>query len=249
MEPLISIITPCYNSAGFITATINSVLEQSYKNWELILIDDCSKDETCTLIEGFTDKNSNIKLIKLANNGGVSNARNIGLAAANGKYIAFLDSDDIWLQEKLTKQVTYMEEQSLPMTFCAYNRIDEAGAIISRKIEVPNSVNYRQLLSHNVIIFSTSLTLKSVIADTKFKKVGHEDWIFWLDIFKKPFSGFGINEPLVQYRIRQGSVSSNKLKVIGFTWKIYRESEKLGFFEAAYHFVKYAFATVWKRLK
>ncbi len=249
LEPLVSIITPCYNSADFVKLTINSVLAQSYTNWELIVIDDKSTDDTCKIVETYTEKYPNIKLIKLEKNGGVANARNVGLAEAKGKYIAFLDSDDIWLQEKLTKQVTYMEEQSLPMTFCAYNRIDEAGAIISRKIEVPSNVNYRQLLSHNVIIFSTSLTLKSVIADTKFKKVGHEDWIFWLDIFKKPFSGFGINEPLVQYRIRQGSVSSNKLKVIGFTWKIYRESEKLGFFEAAYHFVKYAFATVWKRLK
>lgn len=249
MEPLVSIITPCYNSADFVTLTINSVLAQTYTNWELIVIDDKSKDNTCKIVETYTEKHPNIKLIKLEKNGGVANARNVGLAEAKGKYIAFLDSDDIWLKEKLAKQVTYMEEQALPMTFCAYNRIDEAGAIISRKIEVPNSVNYRQLLSHNVIIFSTSLTLKSVIGDTKFKKIGHEDWIFWLDIFKKPFSGYGINEPLVLYRIRQGSVSSNKLKVIGFTWKIYRESEKLSFFEAAYHFVKYAFATVWKRLK
>ena len=249
MEPLISIITPCYNSAGFITATINSVLEQSYKNWELILIDDYSKDETCTLIEEFTAKNSNIKLIKLANNGGVSNARNIGLAAAKGKYIAFLDSDDIWQKEKLYIQLAYMEENSLPMSFCAYKRINEDGDVISRKINVPYSVNYNQLLSHNVIIFSTSMTLRSVIGDLKFKKAGHEDWIFWLDVFKKCGNGYGINEELVFYRIRSGSVSANKLKVIGFTWKIYRESEKLGFFEAAYHFVKYAFATVWKRLK
>lgn len=249
MEALVTIITPCYNSADFITDTINSVIEQSYKSWELILIDDKSKDNTCAVIEEFAQKHSNIKLIKLEQNGGVSNARNVGLENANGKYIAFLDSDDIWLKDKLAKQVAYMEEKSLPMTFCAYNRIDEAGEIISRKIEVPRSVSYRQLLAHNVIIFSTSLTLKTVIGDTRFKKAGHEDWIFWLDIFKKPFSGYGINEPLVLYRIRQGSVSSNKLKVIGFTWKILRESEKLGFFESAYLFTKYAFSTVWKRLR
>lgn len=249
MEPLVTIITPCYNSADFVRLTINSVLEQTYTNWELIVIDDKSKDDTCNVIEEYTKQHSNIHLIKLAQNGGVANARNIGLEKANGKYIAFLDSDDIWLKDKLAKQVAYMEEKSLPMTFCAYNRIDEAGEIISRKIEVPHSVNYRQLLSHNVIIFSTSLTLKSVIGTTRFKKAGHEDWIFWLDIFKKPFSGYGINEPLVLYRIRQGSVSSNKLKVIGFTWKIYRESEKLGLLESIYHFTKYAFSTVWKRLR
>lgn len=249
MEPLVSIITPCYNSADFIVPTLHSVLEQTYKNWELIVIDDCSKDNTCKIIEGFVQQNHNIKLIKLSQNGGVANARNVGLEHAKGKYVAFLDSDDIWLKEKLAKQVTYMEGQNLPMTFCAYNRIDEEGNIISRKIEAPGSVNYRQLLSHNVIIFSTSLTLRSAIGDLKFKKAGHEDWIFWLDLFKKNISGYGINEALVLYRIRKGSVSANKLKVIGYTWKILRESEKLGFFESAYHFIKYAFSTVWKRLK
>ena len=249
LEPLVSIITPCYNSADFIAQTINSVIAQTYTNWELILIDDKSKDETCNVAEGFVQKHSNIKLIKLEQNGGVANARNVGLANSSGKYIAFLDSDDIWLKDKLAKQVAYMENENLPMTFCAYHRIDEAGEVISRKIEVPHSVNYQRLLSHNVIIFSTSLTLKSVIGDTRFKKAGHEDWIFWLDIFKKPFNGYGINEALVQYRIRQGSVSSNKLKVIGFTWKIYRESEKLGLLSSMYHFVRYAFSTVWKRLR
>ncbi|MGE6220060.1 glycosyltransferase family 2 protein [Nubsella zeaxanthinifaciens] len=249
MEPLVTIITPCYNSADFVALTINSVLEQSYTNWELIVIDDKSKDNTTAVIETYAQQHNNIKLIKLEQNGGVANARNVGLAEAKGKYIAFLDSDDIWLKDKLAKQVAYMEEKNLPMTFCAYQRIDEAGTVISGKIEVPNSVNYKKLLSHNVIIFSTSLTLKSAIGDIRFKKAGHEDWIFWLDIFKKPFNGYGINEVLVEYRIRKGSVSSNKLKVIGFTWKILRESEKLGFFESAYHFAKYAFSTVWKRLK
>ncbi len=249
MEPLVSIITPCYNSADFVVPTIQSVLEQSYQNWELIVIDDCSKDDTCKIVEGFAQQHPNIKLVKLPQNGGVANARNVGLEHTNGKYVAFLDSDDIWLKDKLAQQVAYMEDKNLAMTFCAYNRIDEEGQIISRKIETPYSVNYRQLLSHNVIIFSTSLTLRSAIGDLKFKKAGHEDWIFWLDLFKKSITGYGINEALVLYRIRKGSVSANKLKVIGFTWKILRESEKLSLFESMYLFTKYAFATVWKRLK
>ena len=249
MEPLVSIITPCYNSADFIAATIESVIAQSYHNWELIIIDDKSTDETCSIVEGYTQNHTNIRLIRLAENGKVANARNMGMAAANGKYIAFLDSDDIWLKDKLLRQVTYMEAQNLPMTFCAYHRINEAGEIISGKIEVPFSVNYQQLLPHNVIIFSTSLTLKSAIGALTFKKVGHEDWVFWLDLFKKCGAGYGINEPLVYYRIRKNSVSANKLKVIGFTWKIYRESEKIGLFKSIYLFTKYAFATVRKRLK
>lgn len=249
MDPLVSIITPCYNSADFIAHTINSVIDQSYKNWELIVVDDQSKDDTCNIVEEFVKQDTRIRLIRLEKNGGVADARNIGLSAVKGKYIAFLDSDDVWLKNKLTRQVIYMEEKNLPMSFCAYNRINEEGKIISKLIEVPDSVNYKQLLSHNVIIFSTSLTLASAIGDLKFKKLGHEDWIFWLDLFKKCGQGYGINEPLALYRIRNNSVSSNKLKVIGFTWKILRESEKLGLIESIYHFTKYAFATVLKRLK
>jgi teichuronic acid biosynthesis glycosyltransferase TuaG len=249
LEPLVSIITPCYNSAAFIEATINSVIEQSYHNWELIIIDDSSTDDTCKLVEDYTSRYANIKLIRLEKNAGVANARNVGLEKAGGKYIAFLDSDDIWLKDKLQQQVAYMEQRNLPMSFCAYKRIDEAGKVISKQIEVPPSVTYGQLLSHNVIIFSTSLTLRSVIGATRFKKAGHEDWIFWLDVFKKPFNGYGINQVFVLYRIRKGSVSANKLKVVGYTWKILRESEKIGFFKSVYLFTKYAFATVLKRLK
>lgn len=249
MKPLVSIITPCYNSAIFINATLDSILAQTYTSWELIVIDDKSTDNTAEIIEDFSQRHSNVKVIKLQKNAGVANARNIGLEYANGKYIAFLDSDDVWLPEKLSRQVQFMEERSLPMTFCAYHRIDEAGEIISRKIAAPKSVNYNQLLSHNVIIFSTSLTLKSAIGNLKFKKAGHEDWIFWLDLFKKCGKGYGINEPLTLYRIRSNSVSANKLKAIGYTWKILREHEKIGLLQAMYLFSKYACATVWKRLR
>jgi len=249
LEPLVSIITPCYNSADFIVPTLQSVLEQTYPNWELIVIDDCSKDNTFEIVEGFAQQHHNIKLVRLPQNGGVANARNVGLEHVNGKYVAFLDSDDIWLKEKLAKQVAYMEDQNLSMTFCAYHRIDEEGNIISRKIAAPDIINYKRLLFHNLIIFSTSLTLRSIIGDLKFKKAGHEDWIFWLDLFKKSVIGHGINEALVLYRIRKGSVSANKLKVIGYTWKLLRENEKLGLLTSMYLFTKYAFATVWKRLK
>ncbi|WP_158542160.1 glycosyltransferase family 2 protein [Pedobacter chinensis] len=249
MEPLVSIITPCYNSSDFVRATLNSVIVQDYKNWELIVVDDKSNDDTCKIVEEFTSRYRNIKLISLLKNEGVSNARNIGMLEARGKYIAFLDSDDVWMENKLSRQIAYMEEQLLTMTFCSYKRINEEGAVISRQIPVPFSVSYKNLLSHNMIIFSTSMTLRSAIGDLKFKKAGHEDWIFWLDLFKKSEGGHGINEPLVLYRIRSGSVSSNKLKAIGYTWKILRENEKIGVLRSMYLFSKYVVATVWKRLK
>lgn len=249
MQPLVSIITPCYNSADFITKTLDSVIEQTHKNWELLIIDDKSKDKTCEVVESFMLKHANIRLVKLAENGGVANARNVGLDEAKGKYVAFLDSDDIWLNEKLAIQVAYMETNELEMTFCAYKRINEAGDIISRKIQVPFSVNYNQLLYHNVIIFTTSMVLRNTIGDLKFKKVGHEDWVFWLDIFKKSVKGYGINEQLALYRIRKGSVSNNKLRAAGFTWKLLRESQKIGLLKSTYYFSRYAITTVVKYLK
>ncbi|NTE00618.1 glycosyltransferase family 2 protein [Agrobacterium tumefaciens] len=249
MEPLVSIIVPCYNSAKFIRATLNSIVAQDYKSWELIIIDDQSNDDTCTIVAEFASKYSNIQFISLPENKGVSNARNIGMTKAKGKYIAFLDSDDIWLENKLSRQVAYMEDKMLSMTFCAYNRINEDGAIISGVTPAPFSYSYHQLLSHNVIIFSTSMVLKSTIGDLQFSKAGHEDWIFFLQLFKKCKLGYGINEPLALYRIRKDSLSSNKMKAVVKTWKILRESQKIGLVMSMYYFSRYAVLTVLKRLR
>lgn len=249
LEPLVSIVTPCYNSAAFITETLDAVVAQNYTNWELIVVDDRSADETCRIVEAFASRHPRIRLVALKENGGVSNARNIGLAAAKGKYIAFLDSDDIWLEDKLSRQVSYMEKELLPLTFCAYNRIDEQGKIISGQIPVPRTVNYNALLAHNVVIFSTSMMLKSAIGDIKFSRAGHEDWIFLLQLLKKCGQGYGINQPLVYYRVRQNSVSSNKLKAIGYTWKIFRESEGINFFRSAILLGRYAVSASLKRLR
>ena len=249
MEPLISIITPSYNSAGFITPTINSVIDQSYENWELIIIDDKSKDDTGKLVEEFAQQNSKITLIRLDQNGGVANARNVGLAAAKGKYIAFLDSDDVWLKDKLAHQVAFMEEKSLPMSFCSYNKINEEGEIISRNIGVPTQIGYDRLLWHNLIIFSTSMVLKTAMGDLRFKKVGHEDWLFWLDLLKKCGYGYGLDEQLVLYRIRKGSISANKFRGMKYTWKLLRESEKIGLIRSAYLFSRYATVAFWKYMK
>lgn len=249
MEPLVSIVTPCYNSAAFITETLNAVLAQSYTNWELIVVDDRSGDDTCRIVETFASRHDGIRLIALKENGGVSNARNIGLAEAKGKYIAFLDSDDIWLKDKLSRQVNYMEKELLPLTFCAYKRINEQGKVISGQVPVPHTVDYNALLAHNVVIFSTSMMLRSAIGDLKFSRAGHEDWIFLLKLLKQCGQGYGINQPLVYYRVRQNSVSSNKLKAIGYTWKIFRESEGIGLLRSAILLGRYAVSASLKRLR
>jgi len=249
LEPLVSIVTPCYNSAAFITETLESVIAQDYKNWEMIIVDDCSGDNTCQIVETFAMRHQGIKLIVLKENGGVSNARNIGMAAANGKYISFLDSDDVWLKAKLSKQVSFMEKELLPLTFCAYKRINENGEVISGQVPVPLTVNYDALLAHNVVIFSTSMMLKSAIGDLKFSRAGHEDWIFLLKLLKQCRQGYGINQLLAFYRVRQNSVSANKLKAIGYTWRIFRESEGIGFLQSVILLGRYAISASLKRLR
>ena len=215
----------------------------------MIIVDDSSSDNTCQIVEAFAMRHQGIRLIALKENGGVSNARNIGMAAANGKYIAFLDSDDVWLKDKLRRQVNFMEKELLPFTFCAYKRINEQGKIISGQVPVPLTVDYDALLAHNVVIFSTSMIQKSAIGDLKFSRAGHEDWIFLLKLLKQCGQGYGINQALAFYRVRQNSVSSNKLKAIGYTWKIFRESEGIGFLQSVILLGRYAVSASLKRLR
>ncbi|MGM9478144.1 glycosyltransferase family 2 protein [Pedobacter sp. GSP4] len=249
MEPLVSIVTPCYNSASFISATLESVVSQEYKNWELIVVDDRSTDDTCKIVEVYAEQHTGIHLISLKENGGVSNARNIGMAAARGKYIAFLDSDDIWFKDKLSRQISFMEEKGLPLTFCSYKRINEEGKVISAQIPVPATVVYNSLLAHNVVIFSTSMILKAAIGELQFGQAGHEDWIFLLQILKKNGTGYGINETLAFYRVRKNSVSSNKLQAIGYTWNIFRKSEGIGYLRSTFLLARYAVSATLKRLR
>lgn len=215
----------------------------------MIVIDDHSCDNTCQIVEAFALRHQGIRLIALQENLGVSHARNIGLASAKGKYIAFLDSDDIWLKDKLTRQVSVMEKELLPLTFCAYKRINEQGKEISGKVPVPSSVSYQALLAHNVVIFSTSMMLRDAIGELQFSRSGHEDWIFLLQLLKKCGQGYGINQPLAFYRVRQHSVSANKLKAIGYTWKIFRESEGIGFLRSVVLLGRYAVSASLKRLR
>ncbi|MCX3264878.1 glycosyltransferase family 2 protein [Pedobacter agri] len=249
MQPLVSIIIPSYNSAGFISATLDSVLSQGYENWELTVIDDCSSDETCAVVSAYASMDTRISLIALSENQGVSNARNTGLENSWGKYVAFLDSDDIWLEDKLKSQVQFMENSQSALSFCAYQRIDENGNIISRIVPVPQRVDYNKLLAHNVVIFSTSMILRTAIGKLRFSRAGHEDWIFLLKLLKNCGAGHGINLPLALYRVRKNSVSSNKIKAIGYTWRIFRVSEGLNFFRSAVLLARYAVSASLKRLQ
>ena len=243
-NPLISIITPAYNAEKFISDTIESVLIQGYQNWEMIIIDDHSTDRTVEVIKQYIENEPRIKLIERRENGGTAKTRNAGLRKAKGRYIAFLDSDDRWLPDKLTKQVTYMEKNNLAFTFTAYNRvqIDSDGHIEIKEVSVPTTQNYKQLLKENKIGCLTVMINQEITGTLQMVDMrSRQDYALWLELTRKGFQPIGIQEVLANYRVRGNSLSSNKIKMAKQNWRVFRDVEKLSLPVASWYFVQYAF--------
>lgn len=237
-EPLVSIVTPLYNSEKFIKETIESVLSQTYTNWEMLIVNDCSKDNGASIVEKYSKKDKRIKLFNNKKNMGVSFTRNKAINLSQGKYIAFLDSDDLWHKEKLKKQIKMMEEKNISLSYTAYTKMNEDGSLRG-KIEVPEKVNYKKLLKGNIMGCLTVIARKDILKDSYFRQTKQEDYILWLELLKKVEFSYGIQESLAFYRVLENSRSSNKIDLVNFNWRIYREVEKLSLVESIYYFVIY----------
>jgi len=238
---LVSIITPSYKSKRFISETIESVLSQTYQNWEMIIVDDVSPDNSNEIIEEYCKKDGRIKLIKLEKNSGPAAARNRAIEGAKGRYKAFLDADDFWKPEKLEKQLLFMDENDLAFTYSSYDLIDEDSNDLG-------TFTTKENISYSGTLKTCSVGCLTAIYDTnKLGKVfmpnilKRQDYGLWLKILKKIGSTKGILEPLAIYRIRRNSISSNKIKAAQYQWKIYREVEKLNLFQSVYYFAQYAY--------
>lgn len=247
-EPLVSIITPLYNSEKFIAETIESVLAQTYENWEMIIVNDCSKDNGAKIVEEYIKKDKRIKLFNNEKNMGVSFTRNRALDLSQGKYIAFLDSDDLWHKEKLKKQISFMENNNLSLTYTSYTKMNEDGSLRGI-INVPKKLNYEELLKNCLIGFLTAVYKKEELEDCKFIKSKAEDYIFWLNMFKKIDFAYGIQESLAFYRVSKNSRSSNKIDIVKFHWKIYREIENLSLIKSIYYYVIYIKRGIFRFIK
>ena len=246
----VSIVTPSYNSERFIKESIESVLSQTYKNWEMLIVDDGSTDDSPSVIERYVSMDDRIRLIRLNQNSGVAVARNTAIAEAKGRYIAFLDSDDLWMPEKLEKQLQFMEEKNAEVTSTAYFRMDEFGNIKDGVVTVPERTTYSALLKSNVIGCLTAMYDISKVGKVYMSKVGHEDYTLWLRILKMGYDAYGLALPLAIYRVRDASVSGNKLKAAKYQWKIYREIEKLSLLDSLICFLQYAYHGLgkWRRI-
>jgi len=230
MNELVSIIIPTYNTEKFIGDTLQSVQNQTYQNWEMILVDDASTDRTVSVIEEFAKNDSRIKLFKLEKNSGNGFARNIALEKAVGKYIAYLDADDLWFSNKLEKQIGFLKANNLHFTFSFYDCIDEEGNSLNRRVEAPINLTYDELFFCNYVgnltaIYDADYFGKIILEATQKR----QDWRLWLTILKQIQFTKPVPEPLAFYRIRKDSISSSKFKLIKHNFGVYREFHGFNF--------------------
>lgn len=239
---LVSIITPCFNSEKYISETVQSILHQTYENWELILVDDGSKDETFAILSKFASQDIRVKTFQLEKNSGAGVARNFGIQQASGNYIAFLDADDLWKPEKLEKQLTFMEYQNIPFTFSFYETIDEVGNLRNETITTPSKITYKQLYYCNWIgnltgIYSVDFFGKIPISAIKKR----QDWMLWLEIVKQTKFATPVPESLAYYRVRQDSISASKWKLIKYNFKVYKDFHKRNFLMACFDTMQFLY--------
>ena len=242
---------PTYNSEKYIIETINSVRSQTYKSWELVIVDDCSTDKTVKIIKNIIDNDSRIKLIKLDKNKGVSQARNLALDNVTGRFISYLDSDDIWKENKLSRQIEFMKNKGYAFCCTSYEIINDAGKSLNKVIHMPTEINYTRYLKFNIlqtvgIMVDVQQIDKSLLKMPDIK-IG-EDAATWLQVLKAGYNCYGLDENLASYRRRKSSLSSNKLISVFFAWNLYRNVEKLPFFYSVYCFIRYSLLAIYKRI-
>lgn len=249
MKPETTIITPVYNAEKFLTETLESIYEQSYTDWEAILINDNSSDSSLEIAQSFAKRDSRFQVINRNESGGAAKARNEGIRQAKGRYIAFLDSDDVWLPNKLDKQIAYMKTNDVALSYSSYRFLTEDG-VVKTEVRVPEQVTYKQLLKGNIIacltaVYDTNKLGKVLMPDIRKR----QDFGLWLKITKMGTVGHGIQMPLAHYRLREGSISSAKFNTMLYTWRLYRDVEKLSRSSSAYYISNHLLGATFKRLK
>ncbi|NIK11819.1 glycosyltransferase family 2 protein [Alkalibacillus almallahensis] len=248
--PIVSVITPTYNSEQFIAETIESVIKQSFSNWEMVIVDDCSSDSTVDIIKQYQMIDSRIKLYELDENSGAAVARNKSIRNANGRYLAFLDSDDLWYPEKLEKQLAFMEKNDLAFSFTKYQRMRLDGTLTNNISKTPKSVGYHDLMKHCIIGCLTVMLDRQKIDNIEMKNIRRrQDYALWLTITRKGYRAYGLPEILAKYRLGQNTVSSNKFKAAKGQWYVYRQIEKKNLLISSYYFLHYTFHGLHNALK
>ncbi len=243
MSALVSIITPTFNSANFIAATIKSTQNQTYKNWEMIIVDDGSTDNTEEIILSLIEKDTRIQFYKLNQNSGPAVARNTGIERANGKYLTFIDADDIWFSGFIENSIKTIEETKIPFVFSSYKRANENLEFVYSDFIVPNKVTYFDTLKSNSVSCLTAFIDMEVLGK-KFMPLirKRQDMGLWLQYLKEIPFAYGIQETQAIYRIRENSLSRKKLDLIKYQWQFYRAIEKLTIFQSIYYLLHWMYS-------
>ena len=248
VKGLVSIIVPVFNAGKWIEDTILSVKSQTYKDWELILVDDQSTDNSVKVMELF--EGPDIKIIKTSRNHGAAYVRNLGVSEAKGQYICFIDADDLWSPDKLEKQLAFMKEKDAAFSFTGYEFADASGIGVQKIVRVPQTITYRQALKNTTIFTSTVMFDMEKLdkEDIMMPEVPSEDTATWWKVLKKIGRAYGLDEALTLYRRGSGTLSSNKMTAIQRIWNLYRNVEGLNVIYSAYCFVFWAVRATIRRM-
>lgn len=238
---------PAYNAALFLEIAVQSVQQQTYCHWELLIVNDASSDNTLQIAKSLQVLDERIQVVDQPTNQGVARARNEALERAKGKYIAFLDSDDIWQPDKLERQISFMEANKVLVSYSAYQRIDEDGKMLGTVVPPPE-IDYKSLLKSNFIGNLTGVYNAEVLGKQFFSDFKHEDYVAWLALVKKAGQAKSANAMLGQYRVYGGSTSSNKIKTLAWQWRIYRQAESMNFFHSCWLMLCYGYYALIKRI-
>ena len=245
-----SIVMPLYNSERHVRDAIKSVQNQTLEEWELCITDDCSTDSSAEIVAEVAAKDSRVKLFRQTNNQGAAAARNVSLENAKGRFVAFLDADDLWHPEKLEKQVSFMLQRDVAFSCASYAVIGEDGCLLGRTVTMPEVSNLEFYLANNYlqtvgIMADVTKVEKSLLRMPKMTR--RQDAATWIQVLQAGHSCYGVQQVLCYYRRAKHSLSSNKVKAVVGTWKLYRQVVGLKFPKATYCFVRYACLAVWKR--
>lgn len=251
-EGLVSIIVPVYNVEKYIVETMECVRKQTYPDWELLLVEDVGTDKTREIIENYLEeiKDSRIRLICQEVNKGAAFARNRGLQEAKGRYIAYLDADDLWVPEKLEKELAFMTQMDAAFAFTGYEFADEYGNGTGKVVQVPATLHYKEALK-NTTIFTTTVMFDTSKIDKDMLEmpiIKSEDTALWWKVLRNGYVAYGLNENLVKYRRGGKSLSSNKLEAVRRIWNLYRKAEGMSLISSAYHFCFWAVRAVKRRI-
>ena len=241
--PLISVIMPAYQAEAYIETAIRSVMAQTYPNWELLVLDDGSRDGTASIVQALASEDARVRYLPNPGNMGVAKTRNRGLDLAQGEYVALLDSDDLWLPEKLSCQLELLQREKADLVCCSYAIIDGQGSPIKRDCLVQPRIAYRQLLKENTIGCSTVLFTRQILQRYRFREdFYHEDYTLWLQLLRDGHTVVGCPEVLAQWRYIANSRSFNKVNGAKKRWQIYRSYLGLPLLPAMYYFACYTLA-------